>query len=156
MDRGALSVQQTVVQVAGVGLVARKPTTRPGVRVLGLTRLLVDLLRARQVSTGSGEEPLFPDALGGCRDRNDVEAAFRAVRSGTAFEWVVPHTYRKTVATWMDAERMSARTIADQLRRSSISMTRDVCTGRRAVDASAARVLWAVEPPPRITKEGSV
>lgn len=59
------------------------------------------------------------------------------MRSGTAFEWVVPHTYRKTVATWMDAEGLSARTIADQLGHSRISMTQDVYMGRRAVDPSA-------------------
>ena len=150
LDRGTLSVQRTIVRVAGVGLVARKPKTRAGVRVLGLPGWLVDLLRGRQASARSVEEPLFPDALGGYRDRNNVEAAFRAVRSGTAFEWVVPHTYRKTVATWMDAEGLSARTIADQLGYSRISMTQDVYMGRRAVDASAARVLQAVELPPRI------
>lgn len=123
--------------------------------MLGLPGWLVDLLRARQVSARSVEEPLFPDALGGYRDRNNVEAALRAVRAGTAFEWVVPHTYRKTVATWMDAEGLSARTIADQLGHSRISMTQDVYMGRRAVDASAARVLQAVELPPRIAAEES-
>lgn len=55
----------------------------------------------------------------------------------------------------MDAEGLSARTIADQLRHSSISMTRDVYMVRRTVDASAARVHWAVEPPPQITEERS-
>ena len=155
LDRGTLSVQRTIVRMAGVGLVARTPKTRAGVRVLGLPGWLVDLLRARQVSARSAEEPLFPDALGGYRDRNNVEAAFRAVRAGTAFEWLVPHTYRKTVATWMDAEGLSARTIADKLGHSRISMTQDVYMGRRAVDASAARVLQAVELPPRISAEES-
>ena len=30
LDRGTLSVQRTIVRVAGVGLVARKPKTRAG------------------------------------------------------------------------------------------------------------------------------
>ncbi len=68
-------------------------------RVLGLPGWLVDLLRARQASARSAEEPLLADALGGYRDRNNVESAFRAVRAGTAFEWVVPHT--------LDAEGLS-------------------------------------------------
>jgi len=63
------------------------------------------------------------------------------VREGTEFDWVVPHTYRKTVATWMDGQGLSARTIADQLGHSRISMTQDVYMGRRAVDASAVRAL---------------
>jgi integrase len=54
---------------------------------------------------------------------------------------VVPHTYRKTVATLLDAGGLSARTIADQLGHSRISMTQDVHMGRRAVDAAAASAL---------------
>ena len=47
---------------------------------------------------------------------------------------MVPHTYRKTVATLLDAGGLSARIIADQLGHSRISMTQDVYLGRRAVD----------------------
>ncbi len=46
--------------------------------------------------------PVFPDRHGGYRDRNNIEADYRKVRKGTAFEWVVPHVYRKTVATMLD------------------------------------------------------
>jgi integrase len=54
---------------------------------------------------------------------------------------VVPHTYRKTVATVLDAGGLSARTIADQLGHSRISMTQDVYMGSRAVDPAAASAL---------------
>ncbi len=83
----------------------------------------------------------FPDAVGGYRDRNNVERDFRMVRDGTAFDWVVPHPYRKTVATMLDQVGLSARTIADQLGHSRISMTQDVYLGRRAVDEGAASAL---------------
>lgn len=63
------------------------------------------------------------------------------MRNGTPFHWVVPHTYRKTVATLLDGSGLSARTIADQLGHSRISMTQDVYMGRRAVDAAAAAAL---------------
>lgn len=141
LNAGTLSVQRTIVGVVGVGLVARKPKTRSGVRVLGLPGWLLVLLGERRDGLDVVAGPLFPDAVGGYRDRNNVEAAFRRVRAGTEFEWVVPHTYRKTVATWMDGQGLSARTIADQLGHSRISMTQDVYMGRRAVDASAARAL---------------
>ena len=75
---------------------------------------------------------------GGYRDRNNVERAFRRARAGTPFEWVVPHTYRKTVATLLDHQGLSARTVADQLGHSRISMTQDVYMGRRAVGVAAA------------------
>ena len=84
---------------------------------------------------------MFPDKRGGYRDRNNVEADFRKVRAGTKFEWVVPHVYRKTVATMLDQGGLSARMIADQLGHSRISMTQDVYMGRRVVDGSVASAL---------------
>ena len=63
----------------------------------------------------TGDGPVFPRRGGGYRDSQNVERDFRAVREGTGFAWVVPHTYRKTVATLMDRGGLSARTIADQL-----------------------------------------
>ncbi|HVD17231.1 MAG TPA: tyrosine-type recombinase/integrase [Propionibacteriaceae bacterium] len=57
-----------------------------------------------------------------------------------------PHTYRKTVATMLDRQGLSARTIADQLGHARISMTQDVYMGRRAVDQAAAAVLEGISP----------
>lgn len=63
------------------------------------------------------------------------------MRSGTPFDWVVPHTYRKTVATMLDQDGLSARMIADQLGHSRISMTQDIYMGRRVVNGSVGSVL---------------
>ena len=63
------------------------------------------------------------------------------MRAGTAFEWVVPHVYRKTVATMLDQGGLSAGSIADQLGHSRISMTQDVYMARRADDGSVASAL---------------
>ena len=101
------------------------------------------MLRERRAMV-TGDRPVFPDSVGGFRDSQNVERAFRVVRAGTEFEWVVPHTYRKTVATLMDLRGLSARTIADQLGHSRISMTQDVYLGRRAVDGAALLALEAV------------
>jgi integrase len=145
LDRATVTISQTVVRVPGQGLLAKKPKTRAGVRVLRLPGWLVDVLAAR--STGrDGSEPVFPDALGGYRDRNNVERDFRTVREGTEFEWVVPHTYRKTVATVMDAQGLSARTIADQLGHSRISMTQDVYMGRPHRRPGRRRRLGSLAP----------
>ena len=84
---------------------------------------------------------MFPDAGGGYRDRNNVERDYRQVRTGTPFEWVVPHTYRKTVATFFDHGGLSARVVADQLGHARISMTQDVYMGRNVVHSSAALTL---------------
>ena len=96
-ELGLLHVRRTVIRVAGVGLVAKAPKTTSGVRTLRLPNSVVQMLRARRPGD-LAEGPIFPDSRGGYRDRNNVEKDFRKVRAGTKFEWVVPHTYRKTVA----------------------------------------------------------
>jgi integrase len=140
LERQVLHVRRTVLRVRGQGLIVKRPKSKAGERTLRLPLWLVAVLRERHGDAPS-TSPVFPDARGGYRDRNNVEKDFRKVREGTAFEWVVPHTYRKTVATLLDAGGLSARTIADQLGHSRISMTQDVYMGRRAVDPAAAFAL---------------
>jgi integrase len=133
-------IRRTVVRVKGRGILAKAPKTRAGVRSLRLPLWLAGLLRER-LASADVDGPVFPDALGGYRDLSNVERDFRQVRAGTPFEWVVPHTYRKTVATLLDGDGLSARTIADQLGHARISMTQDVYMGRRVVDQAAASAL---------------
>ena len=141
----SVHVRRTVIRVANEGLRTKSPKSRSGERLLGIPAWLVQLLRERR-SIVTGDGPVFPDAVGGYRDSQNVERAFRAVREGTDFAWVVPHTYRKTVATLMDRGGLSARTIADQLGHSRISMTQDVYLGRRSVDGSASLALEELAP----------
>lgn len=141
LDRELVHVKATLIRVPGEGLVVKEPKTRAGVRVLRIPLWLVELLRRRSVSGLERGGAVFADSVGGHRDGNNVERAHRAVRRGTRFEWVVPHTYRKTVATMLDRQGLSARTIADQLGHSRISMTQDVYMGRQAVDGAAAVAL---------------
>ena len=101
---------------------------------------LVAILAARRPEHG-GSVPVFPDAAGGSRDRNNIERDFRQVREGTPFAWVVPHTYRKTVATFLDDSGLSALTVADQWGHARSSMTQDVYMGRKAVNRAAASAL---------------
>lgn len=139
LERQVVHVRRTVIRVTGQGLIVKRPKSQTGVRVLRMSLWLVGVLRSRQRKEG----PVFPDARGGYRDRNNVERDFRTVRKGTPFEWVVPHTYRKTVATLLDQQGLTARVIADQLGHSRISMTQDVYLGRRVVDEAAASALEA-------------
>jgi len=140
LDRRLIHISRTLIRIPGQGLVTKAPKTKSGVRVLRISAWLVTLLRERRPRVDM-VGPVFPSSVGGYRERNNVEGAFRRVRSDTEFEWVVPHTYRKTVATMLDQTGLSARTIADQLGHSRISMTQDVYMGRRAVDESAAAAL---------------
>lgn len=144
-DRGVVSVERTVIRVKGKGLVASRLKSRSSYRVLVLPGWCLTMLRSRRSPMGDIDGPVFPDANGGYRDRNNVGAAFRRVRQGTPFEWVTPHTYRKTVATLLDSSGASARMIADQLGHSRVSMTQDVYMGRRAVTSAMAEVLEKLE-----------
>jgi|SRR5215207_7331406 len=146
MARGVVSIERTVIRVKGGGLRASRLKSRTSYRVLVLPAWCLSLVKARRVRLGGFDGPVFPDARGGFRDRDNVGAAFRRVRAGTEFEWVHPHTYRKTVATLLDGSGASARLIADQLGHSQVSMTQDVYMGRRAVGTAAAEALEAHDP----------
>lgn len=144
LDAGLVSIERTIVRLPAQGLVAKAPKSRTSRRVLQMPSWCVTVLRRRRAES-NGDGPVFPDSLGGFRDRNNVERDFRAVRKGTAFEWVVPHTYRKTVATVLDGDGLSARFIADQLGHSRVSMTQDFYLGRRPVDSAVASALEGLD-----------
>ena len=146
LDQGTVSIERTVIRLRGKGLVASRLKTSASARVLVLPAWCVTLLRARRVRLGAFEGPVFADSKGGYRDRNNVGGAFRAVRAGTPYEWVTPHTYRKTVATLLDVEGATARRIADQLGHARVSMTQDVYMGRRAVDSRNADAVDLHDP----------
>lgn len=139
LTAGTWQVRRTIVRVRGAGLVASKPKTSAGLRTLWLPESLRDLLITRS-ATATG--PLvFPDSIGGYRDRNNVEAVMRRVRAGTELDWVIPHTFRKTVATRLDEAGLSARMVADQLGHSRVSMTQDTYFGRGTASPLLAAAL---------------
>jgi integrase len=146
LNRGVINIEWTVLRLKGQGLVRRPLKTKSSYRVLVLPGWCLTMLRQRRVSRGAFDGPVFPDSNGGFRDRNNVGRAFRQVRSGTDFEWVKPHTYRKTVATLLDSKGATARMIADQLGHARVSMTQDVYMGRRAVNSQVAEALNTFDP----------
>ena len=60
----------------------------------------------------------------------------RRVRAGTELDWVIPHTFRKTVATRLD-EAGLRRMVANQLGHSRVSMTQDTYFDRHRVPATS-------------------
>ena len=58
-------------------------------------------------------------------------------------EWFVSHITRRTVATLLDEQGLSARAIADQLGHARTSMSQDVYMGRRIASDAAATSLDA-------------
>ncbi len=138
LESKTLSVTGQVVRERGTGLIrqdwAKTPTS---IRTVALPGFAVDMLKARK----SDGEMVFASKAGTLRDPDTVARQWRQVRSALDLEWVTSHTFRKTVATILDEEGLSARQAADQLGHARVSMTQDVYMGRGRTHAAAAAAL---------------
>jgi integrase len=68
---------------------------------------------------------IFPSTAGTLRDPNNFGKQWRKVRDELGVPEVSSHSFRKTIATLIDDEGLSARVGADQLGHSNVSMTQD-------------------------------
>jgi integrase len=169
LDAGVVEINATVVRIAGRGSVLQeRAKSDAGWRVIAVPGELVELVelwRARMelvqpfgerlvwvVSAGGQwrQVPchelglLYPSIEGRIRNPSNVERGLRAVLDRAApgvFDWVVPHTFRRTVATRLDEAGASARQIADHLGHERPSMTQDVYMGPGVAFAGAAQIL---------------
>jgi len=88
----------------------------------------------------SAASPVFPSSEGGLRDASNTLRVLREARGSEGFAWVTSHVFRKTAATVLDEEGLSARVIADQLP----SMTQDVYLGRKITSRDTAVALEGI------------
>ncbi len=84
---------------------------------------------------------MFPTRNGTWKAPNNVRRQWRAARKGTGFEWVVPHTFRKTVATIVDKEmgELGAKAVKENLGHSDEKVGQDYYVAKplRATDVSS-------------------
>lgn len=123
LEEGTLTVTGTVVELEGLGLIRQAhPKTRAGHRTVLLPRFVVAALK-RQQGRGypSDTELVFPSHTGGLRAPNNVRRQLRDAR-GETFDWVTPHTLRKTTATIVDRTH-GIGAAKDQLGHSSVAVT---------------------------------
>jgi integrase len=139
---GALTVRGTVVRVNGHGLMIKETKTAAGTRTLVLPIWCVETLCGRaEKYDKQPDQPIFPALLGGLRDPGNTRADFRDAFRAAGFAWVTAHTFRRSVATWMDQSGLTARAAADQLGHARPSITQDVYYGRKVASTGAAAVL---------------
>lgn len=109
------------------------PKSATSRRVITLPAFTETALRA-QVARGvpSREGLVFPSRTGGALMKNNVRRSLRAAREYVAhekdgdpreFDWVTPHTFRRTVATMIERER-DIETASKVLGHSSSDITR--------------------------------
>jgi integrase len=124
-DARTVTVTGKLVRVTGNGLVRVDDTkTAAGRRTLPLPRFAVDMLRARRPVPYLGEHPvIFPSTAGTLRDPNNFGKQWRTVRKDLGVPAVTTHSFRKTVATLIDDEGLSARIGAHHLGHTHVSMT---------------------------------
>lgn len=139
LEAGIVIVEATVVRVRGKGLVRKSTKSDASDRTLRIPDWALELLK-RRFTEQDALAPVFPDSRGGWRDASNVGRDIRIVLKGSAYGWVRSHTARRTVATILDLQGLSARAIADQLGHARPSMTQDVYMGRRVASKAASHL----------------
>lgn len=170
LDNGVIEINATVVRITGKGAVLQeRAKSDAGWRVIAIPDHIVDLLRRRLAETATLDDGLhqwvlsptgvwkqaaahelgliFPTPANGVRNPSNAQRGLRAVLDRVGgYDWVVPHTFRKTVATRLDEAGLSAREIADHLGHARPSMTQDVYMGRGLASSQAAKILDKPSP----------
>ena len=140
---GTLAVTGKVVRVAGEGLRRFDETkSAAGRRTVPLPRFAVDTLQNRRHLPYLGQQVvIFPSTAGTLRDPNNFGKEWRTARVELGVPEVTTHSFRKTVATLIDDEGLSARIGADHLGHSNVSMTQDRYMARGRIHTQVADLL---------------
>lgn len=141
--RGTLKITGKVVRATGKGLRRIDETkSEAGTRTVPLPTFGSAVLAARRSRPYLGEQPMiFPSTAGTWRDPDNFRARWREVRDALGVPDATSHSFRKTVATLIDDEGLSARIGADHLGHSRISMTQDKYMARGRVHTVVADLL---------------
>jgi integrase len=143
LSTGTARLGSPVVRIPGQGLVVQAHgKSDAATRTVRLPAWLVARLMARQVAAeGNAWDVVFPSPSGRLRDPSNTSHDVRDLLTAAGFAWASAHTFRKTVATMLDAAGTSARETANQLGHARPSMTMDVYMDRRTITEQAATVL---------------
>jgi integrase len=143
-DHPTLTISGTVVRLEGKGVTRQPhPKTSAGFRTVTLPRFAVESLLRRKVdAVPNALDLVFPSSAGTIREPANVRRQWRDARKFAGFDWVVPHTFRKTVATIIDHERSTANA-ASQLGHAASGLTASRYVQRAAVAPDVSDVLEA-------------
>jgi integrase len=138
-----LAVTGKVIRAKGRGVLHIDETkTAAGRRTLPLPSFAVAVLAARRSLPYLGQQAMvFPSASGTWRDPDNFRARWRAVRDALGVPDATSHSFRKSIATLIDDEGLSARIGADHLGHTRISMTQDKYMARGRMHTSVADML---------------
>ena len=142
-EAATLTITGKVVRAAGKGSAAdRRDQDCRGPPDASPTDVCGTVLCARCSLPYLGEQTMiFPSTAGTWRDPDNFRARWREVREALGVPDATSHSFRKTVATLIDDEGLSARIGADHLGHSRISMTQDKYMARGRIHTAVADLL---------------
>ncbi|ART69135.1 site-specific integrase [Mycobacterium dioxanotrophicus] len=138
-----LAITGKIVRARGKGLLRIDETkSDAGTRTLPVPLFAVAVLDARRKTPFYGQQKMiFPSTAGTWRDPDNFRKQWRRVREELKAPDVTSHSFRKSVATLIDDEGLSARIAADHLGHSKISMTQDRYMARGRTHTIVANIL---------------
>lgn len=108
-EHPSILISGTVVRITGQGL-TRQAHTKNSKRYLrvyigpSLVALLTDKMTDPDTMT-SQWDTVFASSTGTLRDPYNIRRQFRDARAAAGFDWVTPHTFRKTATTKVERAR---------------------------------------------------
>jgi integrase len=116
--------------------------TDAGKRTISLPQFAVSALIERRNMPFLGQQAVvFASTAGTLRDPNNFGRLWRTARDELGVPEVTTHSFRKTVATLIDDEGLSARIGADQLDHTNVSMTQERSMSRGRVHTQVAELV---------------
>ena len=142
VDLPILTVSGTIKTETGKGTYRKAtPKTDASRRTVVLPRFAADLLRVRrEFATPNENDAVFATRNGTWHQVVNIERRWRQIRKDTGYQWVTPHTFRKTVATLI-SEAATSELASRQLGHSSSQVTRDHYIAKPPVSADVSELL---------------
>lgn len=141
-DLPTLTVSGTIKTKTGKGTYRKAtPKTDTSRRTVVLPRFATELLRVRrEFAIPNENDAVFATRNGTWHQVVNVERRWRQIREDSGYEWVTPHTFRKTVATLI-SEAATSELASRQLGHSSSQVTRDYYIAKPPVSADLSELL---------------
>lgn len=142
-----VSISGTISRAAGKGLVRSTTKTRSSQRDVPLSPRMVAMLRRRRGRfRPEANSPVFPaQRVGTWRDPSNVNKQVRRLLDELDFDWVTPHTFRRTVLTHLGDLGVPLRQVADIAGHANPAMTARHYLGRRGTNEELRRALSSVD-----------
>lgn len=140
-DLTTLAVTGTIKTESGKGTYRKStPKSDASRRTVVLPPFATELLRVRrEFATPNQYDAVFATRNGTWHQVVNIERRWRQIRKDTGFEWVTPHTFRKTVASLI-SEATTSELASRQLGHSSSQVT-DHCIAKPSVAADLSELL---------------